>query len=232
MKIHSDWRSVRLWESRLERELLQRFELRMHGLVRGTVILLLTWALSHLLMRLGVGSLALRYLAALGGGYLAYLMLLRWVGRLLRRNTRIDPDAVDLGLDLVRGPPGGGSADIGVSDIGVSDVAGGALDLAAGADEGAVVVLPVLAVFLICAAGLLGAGALVLLYFGAEALLAVAIELAFSYVSARVAVRLAREGWLVAAVRLTWKPLLGALVDRFLPRAHSLPVAVRMLLHR
>jgi len=64
---------------------------------------------------------------------------------------------------------------------------------------------------------------------------------AFSYVSARTVVRVAREGWLLAAVRLTWKPLLGALlfavvlgavIDRFLPEAHSLPGAVRVLLQR
>jgi len=47
-----------------------------------------------------------------------------------------------------------------------------------------------------------------------------------------------REGWLTAAVRLTWKPLLGALVcavalgaaiDHFLPDVRSLPQAVRIL---
>ena len=47
-----------------------------------------------------------------------------------------------------------------------------------------------------------------------------------------------REGWLTAAVRLTWKPLLGALlcavllgatIDHFLPQVDSLPEAVRML---
>lgn len=52
------------------------------------------------------------------------------------------------------------------------------------------------------------------------------------------AVGVEREGWLTAAVRLTWKPLLGALVcavllgaaiDHFLPDVHSLPEAVRAL---
>ncbi len=77
-----------------------------------------------------------------------------------------------------------------------------------------------------------------LLYFGWEVLLAVAVEIAFGYVSARTAVRLAREGWLSAAVRLTWKPLagaivcavlLGALIDAFVPQARSLPHAVQLL---
>ena len=101
--------------------------------------------------------------------------------------------------------------------------------------------MPVVAVFLVVAAVLFGTGALVLVYFGSEALLAVAIEVAFSYASARTAVRLAREGWLGAAVRLTWKPLLGALacalvlgvaLDRFMPQVDSLPQAVRALAGR
>jgi hypothetical protein len=62
--------------------------------------------------------------------------------------------------------------------------------------------------------------------------------LAFSYVSARTAVRVVREGWLSAAVRLTWKPLmgaffcavfLGAMLDYFVPAAHSLPHAIRLI---
>ncbi len=117
-------------------------------------------------------------------------------------------------------------------------MAGGALEVAGSADEGAIIVVPIVAVFLICVAVVLGAGSLVLLYFSWDALLAVAIEIAFSYVSARAAVRVAREGWLMAAVRLTWKPLLGAvicavalgaLLDRFMPQVNSLPEAVRVL---
>ncbi|GKS93688.1 hypothetical protein [Acidovorax sp. SUPP2825] len=121
---------------------------------------------------------------------------------------------------------------------GLSDVAGGALEAASGADEGAVVIVPVVAIFLIGAAIVLGAGALALLYFGFDVLLAVAVELAFSYATARAAMGVERAGWLSAAVRLTWKPLLGALlcavvlgaaIDRFLPQANSLPEAVRLL---
>ena len=83
-----------------------------------------------------------------------------------------------------------------------------------------------------------GAGSLLLLYFGWEALLTVAVELAFSYVSARAAVRVVREGWLSAAVRLTWKPLLGAVfcavllgatIDYFMPAARSLPQAIKLI---
>jgi len=252
LRVRSDWRSVRLWQTRLERDLHREYDLRAHGLVIGSAILLLMWAVSHMQMRWGVDSLALRYLVTLGAGYAAYLLLLRWwAARLLQRNTRFDPD-LDPGF-------GGGGSDGGSADgfgahassadaagahgpgADLPDMAGGALDAIGSADEGAVVVVPVLAIFLICCALVLGAGALVLLYFGYDALLAVAVELAFSYVTARVASRLAREGWIAAAVRLTWKPLLGsllsavllgALVDHFLPQAHSLPGAVRLLLGR
>lgn len=121
----------------------------------------------------------------------------------------------------------------------VGEVAGGAIDAIGSSDDGAIVVVPVIAIFLIVGAIVLGAGSLVLLYFGFDALLAVAVELAFGYASARTAVRVAREGWLMAAVRLTWKPLLGALgcavllgglIDYFIPAANSLPAAIRMIL--
>jgi len=54
----------------------------------------------------------------------------------------------------------------------------------------------------------------------------------------RVATRVEREGWLTPALRLTWKPLLGALlcavllgatIDHFLPRVQSLPEALRVI---
>ena len=129
----------------------------------------------------------------------------------------------------------GGSA----SDSSVlGDLAGGAADALGSADEGAVVVVPVVAIFLIGAAIILGAGSLAMLFFGWDVLLTVAVELAFSVATARAAVGVEREGWLGAAVRLTWKPLLGALlcavllgvtIDHFLPQAHSLPQAVRVI---
>ena len=77
-----------------------------------------------------------------------------------------------------------------------------------------------------------------MLFFSWDVLLAVAVELAFSVAAVRVATRVEREGWLTAAVRLTWKPLLGALlcavllgatIDHFLPQVDSLPEAVRMM---
>lgn len=246
MKVLSNWRSVRLWESEVERDLHQRHSLRTHGFLIGTFMLLLMWGVSALQMHLfHVDSLAVRYLLTLGVGYVGYLLVLRWwASRLVEGRGHADfdaVDAVDLGLDVGNAAPdididiGGGSE--GGSLIG--DAAGGVLEAVGGADEGAVIVIPVIVVFFICAAIVVGAGWLVMLYFSWDALLAVALEIAFSYVSARAVVRVAREGWLMAAVRLTWKPLLGALLsavilgallDHFMPQASSLPQAVRLLL--
>lgn len=253
MKILSNWRSVRLWETQVERELHRKYSLRTHGILIGSFTLLLMWGVSALQMHLlHVDSLAVRYFLTLGVGYLGYLLVLRWWAKRLveERGLDFDVDAPDFEFGGGRGgsshshtgigkAPGDGGGGGGGS--GLSDVASGALDVAGGADEGAVVVIPVIAVFLICAAILFGAGSLVLLYFSWDALLAVAIEIAFSYVSARAAVRVAREGWLMAAVRLTWKPLLGAvicavalgaLLDHFMPQVNSLPEAVRVLLKK
>lgn len=249
MKILSNWRSVRLWETQVERELHRKYSLRTHGILIGSFTLLLMWGVSALQMHLlHVDSLAVRYFLTLGVGYLGYLLVLRWWAKRLveERGLDLNVDAPDFEFGGGRG--GGGShshTSIGEAPgdggggSGLSDIASGALDVAGGADEGAVVVIPVIAIFLICAAILFGAGSLVLLYFSWDALLAVAIEIAFSYVSARAAVRVAREGWLMAAVRLTWKPLLGAvicavalgaLLDHFMPQVNSLPEAVRALM--
>lgn len=232
---------MRLWETQVERDLHRSYNLRVHGLLIGTFTLLVTWLVSHALMLFGIDSLAMRYVVALGAGYAAYLLVLRWwAERLVRRNARFNPDVPDPGVFEWNSPRPTGAIHH-PSGTGASDIAGGALDAAGSVDEGVVIVVPVVAVFLICVAIVFGAGALAMLYFGWDALLAVAIELAFSYASARTAIRVAREGWLQAAVRLTWKPLLGALfcavvlgavIDRFMPQVNSLPAAVHQLLHR
>ena len=264
LKNLSNWRSVRLLESRLERELRQRHWLRLHGILIGSFVLGVMWLASYSLMRMGSSSLALRYFVTLGLGYLAYLLVLRlWAEALVTRsggNFDVDsdlptfdasrsPDVDAKGLDLPDLPSSGGgdfggggaSGDfVNAADSGgaLGELASGALEVAAGADEGAVVVVPVVAVFLLGCAIIFGAGSLAMLYFGWEALLTVAVEVAFSYVSARTAVRVARAGWLSVAVRLTWKPLMGAVlcavllgagIDYFMPTAHSLPQAIRLL---
>lgn len=262
MKNLSNWRSVRLWETKLKQQLRQRYVLWLHGLWVGTLVLLTMWAASHVQMLLGSQSLALRYVVTLGVGYISYLLVLRlWAAALLRRDSSHLDGSVDIGVPdfgsgdcgsspSIKSGSGGdfggggatgdfsGPASLESADSGVADLATGALEAAAGADEAAIVVVPVVAVFLLGLAVLLGAGSLALLYFGWDVLLVVAVELAFSYAAARTAVSVAREGWLSAAVRLTYKPLLGALLcavllggmlDYFLPSANSLPQAVRLL---
>ena len=261
MRNLSNWRSVRLWETDVERSLRQRHVLWLHGLCLGTITMLWMWAVSHLQMLAGVDSLALRYLVTLGAGYAAYLLLVRWWAAMLlgRDGSGADllaemplpdiPQSAGAWRPNVPGAGGGGdfagggaSADFADATAavpdGVSKMAGGALEAAASSDEGAIVVVPVVAVFLIGCAIFFGAGALALLYFGWEVLLTVAVELAFSYAAARTAVRVTREGWASAALRLTWKPLagavccavlLGATIDWFMPSAHSLPQALRII---
>ena len=261
MNTFSNWRSVRMWESRVASDLRQRRVLWLHGLSIGLITLAVTWGASALQMHLGSESLALRYLVSLGVGYFVYLLTVRvWVAALIRRpgNDAFDVPGLDLsgansGCDRPPLPDmqsggggdfagGGASGDFDGSGSGaadhVGDLAGGAFEVAANSDEAAIVVVPVVGVFLIGCAIFLGAGMLMLLYFGWEVLLAVAVELAFSYASARTAVRVTREGWASAAVRLTWKPLAGALVcavalgatiDHFMPTAQSLPQALKIL---
>lgn len=260
MKNLSNWRSVRLWETSLQKDLRGRHTLWLHGLCIGSLVLGMMWATSHLQMVLGSDSLALRYLVTLGAGYLFYLLVLRlWAASMLRRDSPGLDGINDLPVpDIGSGPGSGGGPGLqsgGGGDFGgggasgdfsgageaaspLGDIAGGALEVAAGADEGAIVAVPVVAIFLVGCALLFGAGSLMLLYFGWEALLTVAVELAFSYVSARAAIRVVREGWLSAAIRLTWKPLLGALfcavllgatIDYFMPSAHSLPHAIQLM---
>jgi hypothetical protein len=263
MKNLSNWRSVRVLEGRIERELRQRHSLALHGGCIGLVTLGVMWGVSHLQMLAGVDSLALRYFITLGAGYLGYLLVLRfWAATLVDRSGDVDGlDGLGHVADVLSNFPGGGSGpmpsiqsgqggDFGgggatgdfsgaaESSSGLGDAAGGALDALGSADEGAIVVIPVVAIFAIGAAVFLGAGSLLLLFFGWEVLLAVAVELAFSYVTARATVRMVREGWMSTAVRLTWKPLIGAIacavalgaaIDHFIPSANSLPQAVKLI---
>lgn len=258
------WRSVRVWESGVVHTLRQRRILWMHGLWIGLITLAVTWGVSALQLAWGVDSLAVRYLVSLGVGYAVYLGILRvWAAALL---GRVHADGGDLsGVDVP--DMGGGSGSCAKSELpsihsggggdfggggasgdytvdvpgvpdGVVEVASDALGAAAGSDEAAIVVVPVVGLFLMACALIFGAGSLVLLYFGWEVLLAVAVELAFSYASARAAARVTRAGWAGTAVRLTWKPLAGALVcavtlgaaiDHFVPSAKTLPQALQVI---
>jgi hypothetical protein len=262
MKGRSTWRAVRVIQTSIERDLRQRHTLWAHGACIGAVVVGVMWLVAAMQLRIGSDSLAWRYLVTLGIGYLSYLLVLRlWAGALVDGRSPLDP-----GFDIPswdgagsRGTQeafrsggggdfggGGASGDFGVPGDGVGDAAAevlgeaakGAVELAAGTDEGAIIAIPVVAIFLIGVAILFGTGSLLLLYFGSDALLAVAVELAFGYAAGRTALRVSREGWIGAAVKLTWKPLLGAVgcavllgatIDHFVPAARSLPHAVRLI---
>jgi hypothetical protein len=237
----ADWRAIRVWEADTRRRLHKRHSLWLHGWCIGLLVVLAMWAASHLQMLLGVDSLAVRYLITLGVGYGVFLAVLRlWAGTVVGEEDVIEAAvdgadlAVDVGLEVADGVLSGGP-DVG---SGLGDVAGGAFEAVGSADEGVVVVVPVVIIFAIVMAVVFGAGAILVLFFGVDVLLAVAVEIAFGYVSARTAVRVVREGWLSAAVRLTWKPLLatlliavalGGLIDHFVPQAESLPHAFYLL---
>ena len=254
------WTSVRLTARDVAHDLQQRHSLRWHGLCIGSLTLLGMLVAAWVQKLAGVHMLSVRYAITLTVGYGIYLLVLRWwAARLLDEEDEDEGSDVGVGdaleaavdvADLARMVPRGGGmrmpdwpsvgnvadgADAGKS---LGELASGALDGLGSADEGAVVVIPVVAIFLIGAAVLAGAGALAMLFFSWDVLLAVAVELAFSVAAVRVATRVEREGWITAAVRLTWKPLLGALlcavllgatIDHFMPQVDSLPEALRVL---
>ena len=121
------------------REWLKRHRwLRLHVTLIALCCLGCLWLSGALLRAVGVQSLALRFGLSLLVSYAVYLGLLRlWAAYLLSRSEGDAADVVDvldLGLDIAStGARAGGHA---------ADV----VDLAAGADEGAVVLLPIAAV--------------------------------------------------------------------------------------
>lgn len=215
--------------------------LRLHGLCMGLLVLLVMWAVTAVLLKSGVTSMALRYAISLGVGYAVYLLVLRlWAAYLVRNayTRQRDESSVD-GLDVLNPTPdlhlghgspdweaggggdfGGGGASGDWAEVDVSSAASGAsgswtdvADVAdIGGDEAGIIIVPILAVFAALVMAFFGFGALLWLYFGVDVLLSVAVELAFSMMTARAVVGVERAGWLPSAVRLTWRPLLGALV--------------------
>ena len=242
---------------RITTSLQKKHWLRLHGLCMGLLVLLVMWAVTAVLFRTGVNSMALRYAISLGVGYAVYLLVLRlWAAYLVRNvyERKRDDNWVDQvdpspNLHFDDGTPdwqsggGGDFAGAGASgewtDLDASSSASGAsgswtdaadvVDI--GGDEAAIILVPILAVFAGLLLAFFGFGALLWLYFGVDVLLAVAVELAFSMMTARALVQVERAGWLTSAVRLTWKPLLGALVcavalgalaDWWVPEAYTL----------
>jgi hypothetical protein len=248
-------------EDRVRRRLQQRHWLRRHAGLTGGLSLAGMSLLSLALLHAGMHSMALRYGVALACGYLLYLLLLRlWAECMLRRDGDV-PDATPGGGSSPRTPEtgsfesgqggsygGGGSSgswdDGGVLPEAASSASQGidlpGMDLPGidGLDEGAVVLVPVLLVFAALLLAVTGAGSLLWLVFGADLFLAVAVEVAFALLMARTLYVVEREGWLLAALRLSWKPVLGALVaavalgalaDWLFPQADTLVQVLRAL---
>lgn len=203
--------------------------LRLHVGLIALCCLGCLWLVGAVLRWAGVDMLSLRFGLSLAGCYVVYLGLLRlWAAYLLSREDD-GLDAVDLAIDV---------ADAG---HGLGDAAGSAVEAAGSLDEGAIVLLPLVALvgMALALAALLGAG--VTLLFGVEVLLAVSVEVALAAFAAGLAWRHQRQfergGWLRCALRHTWAGALaflaagvglGAALDHWMPEAESLPHAVRI----
>lgn len=216
----------------MRRQLQRRHWLRLHAALTGGLSLAGMSLLSMGLLHAGMHSMALRYGVALACGYLLYLALVRlWAGCMLRRDWDVPDGGHDGGgaspraasepggFDSGQGGSYGGGGSSGSWDDGgalseAASSAGSGLELPGvdGLDDGAVVLVPVLLVFAVLLVAATGAGSLLWLVFGADLFLAVAVEVAFALLMARTLYVVEREGWLLAALRLSWKPLLGALL--------------------
>ncbi|MET1116104.1 MAG: hypothetical protein ABWY08_14300 [Comamonas sp.] len=251
-------------EPQLRRQLQSRHWLRLHAWLTALFTLAVMSVVSAALLHAGVRSMGLRYALVLAAGYGVYLVLVRlWAEAMLRRSWDT-PAEVPAQLPW----PGGGGADSQVpmeSGQGGSFAGGGAsgdwgeaaeplgnavdaltqgaesVDLSPALDavdgEG-LVLLPVLLVFGLLLLAFAGAGSLLWLVFGTELFLAVTVEVAFALLMARTLYVVEREGWLLVALRLSWKPVLGALLvavalgvacDLLFPQAETLAQALRLL---
>lgn len=263
----ASWTRVLLsQELQLRRRLQKRHWLRLHAALTGGISLGVMSLLSLTLLKAGMHSMAMRYGVALVTGYLLYLLLVRlWAGCMLRRDWDVGDAPSDVpgfstgsgksGASDVAGFESGqggsyggggaegqwdGGANFGElqppsSDMGLPDVD---LSVADGLDEGAVVVVPVLLIFATLLVAVTGTGSLLWLVFGADLFLTVAVEVAFALLMARTLYVVEREGWLLAALRISWKPVLGALVtavalgalaDWCFPQADTLAQVLRAL---
>ena len=253
-----------LARQRLRADLIERYWLRAHIATIALLTLVALWLTSALLMQAGVESLALRYGLACPVAYGIYLLLLRWwAGALARRESPLNGLDVP-GIEVPQGssscasppePPfssgggghfAGGGADASwdlpaapeTASEGMGALAKGAGALMEGLDEGAVVAVPLAVVLGIVAllGGLIGAG--VLMLFGVEVLLAVAVEVGLASLAGTLAYKGFMEDWLSSALRHTWRGAavvlvlavaLGAVLDRWVPEARSLPHAAKLI---
>lgn len=226
----------------------------------GTGLLLRLAGIESLALRYAM-ALPLAYLIYLG-------LLRLWAGYLLSNEDAGPDaaDALDLLPDLPLPRGGGSSAPLprfeagGGGDFGgggatasfadasegageiATEVAGHTLKIGAkaldGADEGAVVIVPLLVVLAIGALLMTMLGLGVFALFGVDVLMAVVLEVALAGLAGGFAWRRRREGWLRHAFNHTWKAalamllcgvLLGATLDHWVPQAQSLPHALKLL---
>ena len=254
-------RTLRLSRKISHRGFPRLFMLLLIMLAASLGLLASAWMLRH-----GWHNMGLRYGLALACGYLLYLLLVRlWAGCMLRRDWDAGDAGSDVpgfsgksgsadtadtaGFESGQGGSyGGGGAgghwgdgaavpDIAPASSGLElpDVDVSGLD---GLDEGAVVLVPVLLIFAVLLVAVTGMGSLVWLVFGADLFLTVAVEVAFALLMTRTLYVVEREGWLPAALRISWKPVLGALVaavslgllaDWLFPQADTLAQVLRSL---
>lgn len=248
-------------------DLRERRWLRLHVLLIAAVTTALCWCLSAGLRAGGIESLLWRPLLAVLLTWPLYLGLLALWARWLISRDELDADpglgesfgmahdgaellarglgrlgrAPDLGSG---GSFSGGGAD-GVLEAGadaLGELGGQALSGAAeavgGADDAAVVVVPLLVVVGVGLALATALGFVVFGLFGIDILLGVAVELAFAAWGGALAWRARREGWLAHALRRTAGPMGGLLLSlaaagwalqTWLPQARTLPQALRLL---
>jgi hypothetical protein len=120
----------------------------------------------------------------------------------------------------------------------VGEVASPAAEAIGGADEGAVVLVPVALAIGVAVALAAVLGFAVFGLFGVEVLMGVAVEIAFASAGGALALKAQREGWLGHAVRRTLGPmaivtaitvLTGLAIGHWLPEAKTLPQAMERL---
>jgi hypothetical protein len=203
------------------------------------------FVVSAAMLALGLGAPAARYPFAVAAGYLAFLAMIHLWLAARRREPGLDLDLS--GLDLMPGSPpaplsfgggggfsGGGSSAEFPADAGTATVEAkrslleGGLGAVAEADEGAIVVVPVL-VGAVLMAGLLASGAVL---YNAPVLLAeVLLDSAIATVAYRRVSRHRTVHWSAGVLRQTWRPMLaitlallalGFAIPRLRPGADSI----------
>ena len=245
----------------MRRRLQKQHWLRWHVFLMLLITLGLMMGSSAALLHVGVHSMAVRYGVSLLLGYGAYLVLLRvWTECMLRRSwdaeVQIPGESSGSGssagrssMERVHSGEGGEFAGGGASGSwdgdAVAETAEAVVnkglqipgfDATEGMDLEGLVLLPVLLVFGGLVMVFSGLGALLWASLGVELLLAVAVEVAFALLMARSLYVMEREGWLLVALRLSWRPMfavvvagivIGALCDWLLPGADSLGQVLR-----